>query len=164
MPRPTSEPSYGGSAPEPPTAPEGRCDECQADEAGGEFGRWAFMRKSSYTGSARSHHLRPEAACHPVSVAHRSGLRCCAGQARRQSPVRRRCQLRETAGRVVRRVRIRDENPGDLAAVGGGADRDPGQLLGGRHACRDPEHRHGRAHRVGDLRSLGVDDGDDDGQ
>ena len=40
----------------------------------------------------------------------------------------------------------------------------PGQLLGGRRACRDPQHGRGRAHHVSHLRSLGIDDRDYDGQ
>jgi hypothetical protein len=65
---------------------------------------------------------------------------------------------------VIRRLRIRHKNPSDLAAVAGGADRDPGQLLGGRYACRDSEYRHSRLHCVGYLRSLRIDDGGGDCQ
>ena len=77
--------------------------------------------------------------------------------------MRRPCQLRKAAGRGVGRVWVRDEDSGDVAAVGGGAGRDAGQLLGGRRAAETPSTVAG-AHHVSDLRGLAVNDGDDDGQ
>jgi hypothetical protein len=65
---------------------------------------------------------------------------------------------------VVGRVRIRDENPGDLAAVSGGAGRNTGQLLGGRRTCRHAQDRRGCPHGGVDARCLTVNDGDRDGK
>ena len=65
---------------------------------------------------------------------------------------------------MVSRVGIRNEDSGNVAAVGGSTDGDAGQLLGGRHARGDPQYGRCCAHRVSNPGGLAIDDGDDDNQ
>lgn len=65
---------------------------------------------------------------------------------------------------MVGRVRICDENPGDLPSIGGGAGRNASKLLGGHRACGYAQDGGNCAHCCLDARCLAVNDGDHDGQ
>ena len=65
---------------------------------------------------------------------------------------------------MVSWIWICNEDSGDVTAVCGGAYGHAGQFLGGHRPCRDPQHRHSCAHRISNLGSLAVDDGDGDDQ
>lgn len=63
---------------------------------------------------------------------------------------------------MVRRVRIRNEDTGEVATVGRGASRDTRQLLGSCRPRRDTQNCRGGGYPVGELRMLPVEHIDDD--
>ncbi len=93
-----------------------------------------------------------------------SYLHRCAGHARRRPPLPRPRYLRHTAGRAIRRVRIRDQDSGNLTTVDGSAERDAGQLVCCCRAGRDAYYRRCGAHRGSDPRGLAVNNRNDDSQ
>ena len=93
-----------------------------------------------------------------------SYLRRCAVHARRRPPLPRARQLRHTASRAIRWVRICDQDSGNGTTVVGSADRDAGQFLCCCCASRDAQHRRCGAHRGSDPRGLAVNNRNDDSQ
>ena len=158
-------PHHGEGAPEPYPAPQRRLDECEVGRPRCP-GRPRDRRRYVYSSVPRSSNRWSPSyiTSIPYDLVFVVSSPWRPGQACRHVRLGWPRQLRKTAGGGVGRVRIRDEDPGHAAVIGGCAGRDAGQLLGGCRARRNPENHGIRAHQVSELRGPAVHDGDDDGQ